>query len=119
MLSKDMATIKIEDLEVFYCVGVTDEERAKPQRLLLIVDMQADIAAAAMTDRLSKTIDYFEVSQELLKFGSGRSWKLIEKVAVSVAEFVKSQYHPDRVTVEVKKFVVPQAAYVSVTWTKE
>ena len=30
-----MDTITIRDLEVFVCVGVPDEERARPQRLLL------------------------------------------------------------------------------------
>ena len=30
-----MSKITIVDLEVFYRVGVTDEERAKPQRLLV------------------------------------------------------------------------------------
>ena len=37
-----MSKISIVDLEVFYCVGVTDEERAKPQRLLLTVEMSLD-----------------------------------------------------------------------------
>jgi len=31
-----MSRISIVDLEVFYQIGVTEEERAKPQRLLLI-----------------------------------------------------------------------------------
>lgn len=114
-----MANIKIVDLEVFYCVGVTDQERAKPQRLLLTVNMAFDISVAATTDRIAKTIDYFDVSQRLLKFGDGRSWKLIEKLAVNIADFIMAEYNPEAVTIEVKKFAVPQAAYVSVIWTKK
>jgi 7,8-dihydroneopterin aldolase/epimerase/oxygenase len=114
-----MAKIKIVDLEVFYCVGVTDEERAKPQRLLLTVDMTFDFSVAAVSDRITKTIDYFAVSQMLLAYGEGRSWKLIEKVAANVADSVSSEFKPESVTVEVKKFVVPQAAYVSVSWTRK
>jgi len=114
-----MAKIKIVDLEVFYCVGVTDEERAKPQRLLLTVDMTFDFTVAATSDRLTRTIDYFAVTQQLLAFGKGRSWKLIEKVAVNVAEKIFYEYKPEVVTVEVKKFAIPEAAYVSVVWTRK
>jgi 7,8-dihydroneopterin aldolase/epimerase/oxygenase len=114
-----MSKITITDLEVFYCVGVSDEERAQPQRLLLTVDMVFDFSVAAVSDRINKTIDYFEVSQRLLKFGHDRSWKLIEKLAANIADMVLGEYQPQSVTVEVKKFTVPQARHVSVTWTKK
>ena len=113
-----MSKITIADLEVFYCVGVTDEERAQPQRLLLHVEMFFDFSAAASTDRLTKTIDYFAVTQRLLKFGDGRSWRLIEKLAANIADMILGDFHPEGVTVEVKKFIIPQAKYVSVTWSQ-
>jgi dihydroneopterin aldolase len=113
-----MSRITIVDLEVFYCVGVTDAERAQPQRLLISVDMAFDFSSAAINDRLNKTIDYFDVTQRLLKFGDKRSWKLIEKVAVNVAGIILTDFKPEEVMVEVKKFAIPQARYVSVTWTQ-
>lgn len=114
-----MSNIKIIDLEVFYCVGVSDEERAKPQRLLLTLDMNFDFSVAAVSDRITKTIDYFEVAQKLLHFGDGRSWKLIEKVASNIAEMILTDFRPQGVVVEIKKFAVPQAAYVSVVWQQK
>ena len=82
-----MSKISIVDLEVFYCVGITEAERAKPQRLLLTVEMDFDFAPAALSDDIRQTIDYFEVSQVLLKIpGEGRSWNLIEKVAHNIAD---------------------------------
>ena len=110
--------ISIVDLEVFYRVGVPDEERANPQRLLLTVEMDFDFAKAAKSDRIADTIDYFTVSRRLLKFGEGREWKLIERLAVDVAETVLVEFKPQSVTVEVKKFPVPQARHVSVCVTK-
>ncbi len=109
-----MSRISIVDLEVFYNVGITDEERSKPQRLLISVDMTTDFTAAVLSDRIEKTIDYFEVSQEILRFGEGRSWKLIEKLAANLADMILTRFKPHDVTVEVKKFVIPQARYVSV-----
>ena len=85
-------TIVIRDLEVFYHVGVPDDERARPQRLLLSVEMEGDFAPAAATDDLAHTIDYYAVSRRLLRFGEGRSWKLIEKLAVEVAEAIRTEF---------------------------
>lgn len=113
-----MPNIRIVDLEVLYCVGVSDKERAQPQRLLLTVDMDYDFTSAAISDRLTKTIDYYAVAQALLTFGEGRSWKLIEKLASNVAEFILTEYKPQAVRVEVKKFVIPQARHVAVSLVK-
>jgi FolB domain-containing protein len=110
-----MSKVTIVDLEVYYRVGVPDQERAKPQRLLLTVDMSLDFAAAAVSDRLERTINYQAVADELLKFGEGRSWKLIEKLATNLADRIMVQYAPEEVTVEVKKFSIPQARYVAVS----
>jgi FolB domain-containing protein len=110
-----MSKITIVDLEVFYCVGVTDEERAKPQRLLLTVDMNFDFTSAAVSDRIERTIDYQTVADDLLKFGEGRSWKLVEKLVSNVAERILAEYKPQAVLVEAKKFSIPQARFVSVS----
>lgn len=111
--------ISIVDLETFYRVGVPDQERAKPQRLLVTVDMDFDFSAAAKTDSISDTIDYFAVSQRLLKFGSGREWKLIEKLAADLADMILAEFKPQSVTVELKKFPIPQARQVAVKFTKK
>jgi len=113
-----MAKISIVDLEVFYHVGVPDAERAQPQRLLLTVELEADIADAAKRDCIADTIDYFSVTRRLLQFGEGREWKLIEKVAGDIADTVLAEFNPQAVSVEVKKFIIPQTRYVSVTLTK-
>jgi dihydroneopterin aldolase len=110
-----MAQISIVDLEVFFRVGVPEAERAQPQRLLLTVEMEADFSAAAKSDAIADTIDYFAVTQHLLKFGEGREWKLIEKLAADIADAILSEFKPQAFTVEVKKFIIPQARYVSVT----
>ena len=110
-----MTRISIVDLEVFYCVGVSDEERAKPQRLLLTVDMNYDFSSAAISDRITKTIDYAEVAQKLLQFGEGRSYKLLERVVWNIADVLMEEFKPQSVTVEAKKFVIPQARFVSVS----
>ena len=113
-----MAKISIVDLEVFYRVGVPDAERALPQRLLLTVEMDSDFSAAAKNDSITDTIDYFAVTQRLLKFGDGREWKLIEALAADIAGCILAEFKAQAVSVEVKKFIIPQARHVSVSLTQ-
>ena len=113
-----MSRISIVDLEVSWCVGVSDEERAKPQRLLVTVDLQLDFESAALSDRIEKTINYYAVSQRILKYGEGRSWRLMEKLVTNLADTLLAEFKPAEVTVEVKKFIIPQARHISVAVTR-
>jgi FolB domain-containing protein len=113
-----MSRISIVDLEVFYRVGVPDEERAKPQRLLLTIDLELDFAAAAASDRIEDTINYQAITDDLRRFGEGRAWNLIEKLAADIADLALKTYRPQSVKVEVKKFVSPQARYVAVALSR-
>ena len=108
-----MDKITICELEVFYRVGVTEEERAQPQRLLLTVEILHDFSKAAATDDLAETIDYHAVSQRLLHLGDDCHWDLIETVAVDIAQMIQEDFAVKTVSVEVKKFAIPQARHVA------
>jgi dihydroneopterin aldolase len=109
-----MDTINIEDLEVFYCVGVTDEERAQPQRLLLNLQLGLDLTTAAAKDDIRWTVDYAAVCERLRSYGERRTWSLIETVCLEVAELLQREFGAPAVVVEVKKFVVPNTRWVAV-----
>jgi 7,8-dihydroneopterin aldolase/epimerase/oxygenase len=109
-----MDTIIIADLEVFYNVGVTDAERAKPQKLLLTLELAHSFRNVAASDNLAETIDYDIVCQTLMRFGDGRHWLLIETLAVDIADMVLEEFRPKSVTLEIKKFAIPQTRYVAV-----
>ena len=113
-----METIIISNLEVFYHVGVTDEERAKAQRLLLTLELELNFSKAIANDDLAATVDYAAVSRRLLTFGNGRQWQLIEKLAADIAALILDEFKPRAVTVEVRKFVIPEAAHVAVRLTR-
>ena len=106
--------ICIRDLEVFYHVGVPDDERTQKQRLLLTLEIESDFTKASAKDDLTQTIDYFAVTQRLLKLGEGREWKLIETLAVEIAELTRNEFGALAVMVEIKKFIIPEARWVSV-----
>jgi FolB domain-containing protein len=81
---------------------------------LLTIELECDFTNASAKDSLSETIDYAHLAQSLSTFGEGREWKLIETLSVEVADMILRQYNPKHVTVEVKKFILPQTRWVSV-----
>jgi 7,8-dihydroneopterin aldolase/epimerase/oxygenase len=109
-----MDQIVIQDLEVFYRVGVPEAERSQPQRLLVTVELEHDFTLAAQGDALEKTIDYAHLSRCLLRFGEGREWKLIETLAVDLAGMILRDFGAEQAAVEVKKFVLAEARWVAV-----
>ena len=113
-----MDTIIIQDLEVFYRVGVPDTERAEPQRLLLTLEMTTDFTTAAVKDDLRWSIDYDAVCRRLRDFGEQRSWHLIETLAVELVDFLQLEFGISAIQLEVKKLIIPQTRYVSVRVTR-
>ena len=73
-----MDTIIIRDLELFLRVGVPETERARPQRLLVSIELARDFTRAVGTDDVRSSIDYARVCERLAEWGAGRSWRLIE-----------------------------------------
>ncbi|MDX1953623.1 MAG: dihydroneopterin aldolase [Verrucomicrobiota bacterium] len=111
-MNSDLITLR--DIAVLYHVGVPDEERSKPQKLLISIEMEHDFSSAAASDDIAKTIDYFAVCQRVRKFGQDRNWKLIETLASELATMVLKEFSPRATTVEIKKFILPETRYVSV-----
>lgn len=109
-----MDTICIRDIEVQFRVGVPEEERARPQRLLISVEMDLDFRVAVASDDLAKTVNYFEVYQSITQMGADREWKLIETLAEEIAQLVLRHALVQAVRVEVKKFILPRTRDVSV-----
>ncbi len=107
-------TVIIDELEVFFCVGVPEEERARPQRLLISVEMEVDTSLAAAGDDLSLTVDYYAVTCQLRELGVDREWKLIETLARDVADLVLGHRLVSSVAVEISKFIIKGSRRVAV-----
>jgi FolB domain-containing protein len=107
--------IRVVDLEVWTRIGVPEEERAKPQRLLLTLEMQTgDIGPAAAADDISLTIDYFRVAEHIQAFAAERPRKLLETFAEQLAAVLLDRFPIRSLRLEVKKFILPDARHISV-----
>jgi dihydroneopterin aldolase len=109
-----MDKITIKELEVDTHVGVTPEEQARTQKLLITVVLELDLHQAGRTDQASATTPYDVVAAMIRKVVTERPRKLIEAVADEVAAAILDRRMATRVTVEVKKFSVPRSQWVAV-----
>jgi len=109
-----MDWIIIKELEVVARVGVPNDERAQPQKLLLDVEMESDFREAVAKDDLALTIDYYRVSQVLIQSCGEGEWKLIEKLADELASMILTEFRTSRVRLEVRKFILPETRWVAV-----
>jgi dihydroneopterin aldolase len=107
--------IRVIDLEVLAHMGVPDAERREPQRLLVSVEMGVDsFPHAASTDNLGWTINYADVVEHIRHVTARRPRKLLETLAEEIAADLLKAFPIKKITLEIKKFVLPDAQYVSV-----
>lgn len=99
--------ILVSGLRVETRVGWTDEERARPQFVLVDLDLETDLARSSDSDDLGDTIDYGSLIAEVAGHVSGRETRLLERLAAEVAEIAYARNGVKRVTVEIAKEVVP------------
>jgi len=111
--------IIIKDLEVDMQIGVSQEEQAHAQRLLVSVDLELDLSVPGRTDAESSTADYQAVTTLIRKVLTERPRKLIEAVANDIAEAILTHRLAIAVTVKVKKFSIPRTQYVAVQIRRE
>jgi len=76
-----MEKIYIEGLEVFALIGVYDWEREHPQRLLVDVQLSADLSLAASTDDVNNTLNYALVAKNINEIAKQSQFQLIEALA--------------------------------------
>jgi dihydroneopterin aldolase/2-amino-4-hydroxy-6-hydroxymethyldihydropteridine diphosphokinase len=107
--------IHIEQLKVFARVGVPKAERAKRQRLILNINLWPMRDLGDIQDAIVRTVDYSAVCQEAKHFLSQHSPKLIETLANDLAFHFLRKFRIRKVSVEIRKFVLKDAAYASVT----
>ena len=96
--------IKIKDLEIFANHGVFPEETKLGQKFLVSITMYTDTRKAGMTDDLTASIHYGEVSRFVDSYLKEHTFLLIERAAEALArELLLGTPHLDKVCVEIKK----------------
>ena len=98
-----MDRIFIQDLEVETVVGVFDWEREIRQKVVLNLEMSADIARAAQTDAIDDTLNYKAVAKRLAAFIGDSEFCLVETLAERCAEIVLTEFNVAWLTLRLDK----------------
>ena len=110
--------IHIEQLDVFTRVGVPEEERANPQRLTVSISFWSYQQTSNLADHIEQTVNYSTVAEETKNFLREQSVNLIETLAERLASHLLKSFPIQKVTIELRKFALQDAKYVSVTVTR-
>ena len=111
--------VRLEQIEVQAHIGVPDDERSQPQRLTISVTFWPAKGAAELNDDIGKAVNYAEVCLELRKFVESRRDRLIETLADALAGHLLATFAIRRITIELRKYILPEVEFVSVRVTRE
>jgi 7,8-dihydroneopterin aldolase/epimerase/oxygenase len=107
--------LHLEQLELDARIGVTDEERAKPQHIVINLTIWPNVGFDQLHDDIERTINYVELCRATREFAQSREWKLIETMASDLSSQLLDGFPIQAVEIEVRKFVLPNTAFVSGT----
>ena len=105
--------------EVFAHIGVPEEERSAPQRLTFSITLWPKRNASELDDQIAKAVNYAAVCTETKNFVRDRSDRLIETLADALASRLLEVFEIRRITIELRKFILPETKFVSVTVTRD
>jgi dihydroneopterin aldolase len=73
-------------------IGVTPEERASSQDVVIDVDLGVDLSRAAATDSIKATIDYREIWETIRQCVTSQECNLVETLATRIGWALLDRY---------------------------
>lgn len=107
-------TIEIRHLRVSTHIGVPDTERTAPQELLLTLRMTPSQGFDGLADDIFRTIDYYQVSLEIIALAAAHPRRLIETLATDVATHLLARHPLAHVAISIEKHILPNTECVAV-----
>lgn len=106
--------IEIRRLQVRCHIGVPDEERSAPQVLLVSATMVPGQGFDGLGDEISRTVDYHAVALDIRQLAENRPRRLIETLALEIAEHLLQSRPLRMVRVTIEKHILPETECVAV-----
>jgi dihydroneopterin aldolase len=84
-------------------IGIWDWERKVKQKVVIDLEMGADIRKAAASDTIDDTLDYKRVSKRLLQFVGDSEFQLVETLTERIAQVIVTEFDVPWVRVRLNK----------------
>lgn len=117
-MSDQPDTIEIRRLEVSAHIGVPDAERATPQSLWITTRMVQAQGFNGLGDSIEHTVDYQAVADQIEVLVGSRPRKLIETLAVEIADQLLHSHPLTKISVRIEKQILPRTDCVAVEVTR-
>jgi len=112
-------TLTIRNLETTCIIGTLPEERTRPQRLVIELNLLCDLARAGASDAIEETTDYAALAAEATAIARSSQCRLLERLAALLAAHCLRKPGVDTVTVRLEKpDALPGGAVASVSITR-
>ena len=98
-----MDSIFLHGIETKCMVGVWEWEKQITQKIVVDLDMKADIATPAASDELGDTLNYKAVAESVIEMLEASRFQLIETMAEEVAKLVMDSFSVTWVKVRINK----------------
>jgi dihydroneopterin aldolase len=98
-----LGIIRLQNMTFFAYHGQLVAERELGQTFQVDVEMGLDLAAAVSSDDLARTVDVTELYHLIEKTVSGSEFRLLEALAGAISRAVAERYHPEKLTIRVRK----------------
>lgn len=96
-------TIFLSGLTAECIIGIWDWERKVKQRVIVDLEMAADIRKAAASDHIDDTLDYKKVSKRLQQFIETSQFQLVETLTDRIAQLILTEFDVPAVKVRLNK----------------
>lgn len=87
--------------------GYTAAERRGSRRFRVNLTLEVPLTAAATSDRLADTVDYYKLSEIVVALGTKSTFKLLEALAGAMAHKIQALYPTAAVIIELEKLAPP------------
>ncbi|ALJ56483.1 bifunctional dihydroneopterin aldolase/dihydroneopterin triphosphate 2'-epimerase [Candidatus Xiphinematobacter sp. Idaho Grape] len=110
--------IQIQGLSVCTRIGTTEEEHLFHQHLLLDLQIQPQSPFSAQKST-QPSVDYSALAQRIRSLCAVGQWRLMETLAAEISDTLLLEFPVKRLTLRIRKFVLPYAEFVAVQTTRE
>jgi|TARA_B100001059_G_C17410020_1_gene368011 FolB domain-containing protein len=98
--------IEIKDMSVHCIIGVYDEERLKPQELLITIKCQINLDENQDLDNIDNVTSYADLKSEITDFVSSSKYKTLEKLITELQKVILKKFPIEIQLLEINKIVI-------------
>ena len=98
-----MDQIIIKDLLCRGVIGISDQERARPQNILINLTLFTDTVQASLSDSIEECVDYSTVAKRVMSFVETANRRTVEALAGDISRLCLEFSGVEKVLVRLEK----------------